>query len=298
ELKETSMLSTKPIRSVTQAEKDSFYQDGVVLLRGILDTDWIKALGVPLERALAQGEAVNLGVMAPSSNPEPSESAQSAGAAGAAVAGAPAFSAGTDHWKHDETFHGFATASPLPEIASQLLSSERIWLWEDSVLVKEAGSPFATKFHTDAGYFHVDGEQICTMWIPLDAASPESGAVSWVRGSHLEQVVYRPNMFVTDEPIPGTEGEIVPDVLGTPELAARVISFDLEPGDLTVHHARTLHGSPGNSSQTRRRAVSLRYCGDDARYRRKPGLPERAGMEDAAAGDMLGPPSCPLVWPR
>ncbi len=277
------MLSIDSIRPVTQEEKDRFWQDGVVLLRGILDTDWIDALGPPLERTLTQGEAVDLGSLATSATPD--------------TPAAPAFSAGTDHWQHDKTFLAFATASPLPAIAAQLLNSEQIWLWEDSVLVKEPGSPFATKFHTDAGYFHVDGEQICTMWIPLDAATPSSGAVSWVRGSHLDPAVYRPNMFVTEEPIPGTEGVIVPDVLGTPELAARVISFDLLPGDLTVHHARTLHGSGANTSTVRRRAVSLRYCGDDARYRHKPGLPPRAGMEDMEEGDKLGPPSCPQAWP-
>jgi ectoine hydroxylase-related dioxygenase (phytanoyl-CoA dioxygenase family) len=283
EPEELSMLSADPIRPVTQAEVETFHQDGVVLLRGILDTAWLDALAGPLEQTIALGEAVNLGSMAPASDSAPDS---------------PAFSAGTDHWRHDPTFLAFATASPLAPIAATLLSSEQIWLWEDSVLVKEAGSPFVTKFHTDASYFNLEGNQVCTMWIPLDAATPSSGVVSWVRGSHRDPVEYRPNMFVTDEPIPGTEGESIPDVLGTPELAARLISFDLEPGDLTVHHARTLHGSPANTSEVRRRAVSMRYFGDDARYRRKPGIMVRSAMSALSDGDPLGPPDCPLAWPR
>ncbi len=283
------MLLQDPIRPVTQAEVETFWRDGVVLLRGILDTDWLDALAGPLEQTISQGEAVNLGSMAPDSS---------------SISGsdfdrdAPAFSAGTDHWRHDPTFLAFATASPLAPIAATLLDSEQIWLWEDSVLVKEAGSPFVTKFHTDASYFNLEGNQVCTMWIPLDPATPSSGVVSWVRGSHLDTVEYRPNMFVTDEPIPGTKGESIPDVLGTPELSERLISFDLEPGDLTVHHARTLHGSPANTSEVRRRAVSMRYFGDDARYRRKPGLMVRPAMTSLSDGDPLGPPDCPLAWPR
>ena len=118
-----------------------------------------------------------------------------------------------------------------------LLRSEHLWLWEDSVLIKEPGSPFATRFHTDAGYFHLSGDQIATTWVPLDPSSPANGMVQWLRGSHRDTVEYRPNLFVTDEPIAGTEGDVVPDVLGTPELAERLISFELEPGDMTVHHA-------------------------------------------------------------
>ncbi len=52
-----------------------------------------------------------------------------------------------------------------------------------------------------------------------------------------------------------------------------ILSFVTEPGDITVHHARTIHGADGNAStDIRRRAVSVRYCGDDVRYR----LPARA----------------------
>jgi len=283
------MLLQDPIRPVAQAEVETFWRDGVVLLRGILDTDWLDALAGPLEQTISQGESVNLGIMAPdSSSVSGSDSNPDA----------PAFSAGTDHWRHDPTFLAFATTSPLAPIAETLLNSEQIWLWEDSVLVKEAGSPFVTKFHTDASYFNLEGDQVCTMWIPLDAATPSSGVVSWVRGSHRDPVEYRPNMFVTDEPIPGTKGESIPDVLGTPELSERLISFDLEPGDLTVHHARTLHGSPANTSEVRRRAVSMRYFGDDARCRHKPGIMVRSAMSTLSDGDPLGPPDCPLAWPR
>lgn len=112
--------------------------------------------------------------------------------------------AGVDHWRHDDALRAFALASPLGPIAAALLRSERIRLWEDSVLVKDPGTPFETSFHTDASYFHVTGDQLCTMWVPLDAATPDSGMVRWVRGSHLDRVEYRPNLFVTDEPIAGT----------------------------------------------------------------------------------------------
>ncbi len=271
----------EPLRAITDDEVETFWRDGVVALRGVIPTEWIDALVEPVERTLRRGDAVDMGQL--SERPDDD---------------APAFAAGVDHWRDDETFASFALASPLGPIVARLLRSERVWLWEDSVLVKEPGSPFATRFHTDAGYFHLTGSQIATTWVPLDPASAESGMVHWVRGSHRDPADYRPNLFVTDEPIPGTEGDVVPDVFASPELADRLVTFDLEPGDLTVHHARTLHGAPPNTSGLRRRAVSVRYCGDDARYLHRPGLPGRPGLDEVRDGDPVGPPWCPEVWPR
>lgn len=58
----------------------------------------------------------------------------------------------------------------------------------------------------------------------------------------------------------------VPDVLADAELATLLASFEVEPGGVVVHHYRTLHGAPGNTSVSRRRrAISVRYCGDDIR---------------------------------
>jgi ectoine hydroxylase-related dioxygenase (phytanoyl-CoA dioxygenase family) len=274
-------LPAEPTRPVTDDEVETFWRDGVVALRGILPLAWIEALAEPIERTLHGDETVDMGGLAEGAAPD-----------------APAFAAGLDHWRHDPTFEAFSLASPLGPIVARLLRAEHVYLWEDSLLVKEPGSPFPTRFHTDAGYFHLTGDQVATTWVPLDPTSTESGMVQWVRGSHLDPHQYRPNLFVTDEPIPGTDGETVPDVLGTPELVGRLVTFDLEPGDMTVHHARTIHGAPANTSATRRRAMSVRYCGDDARYLHRPGLPGRPGLDQVADGDPVGPPWCPQAWPR
>jgi ectoine hydroxylase-related dioxygenase (phytanoyl-CoA dioxygenase family) len=106
------------------------------------------------------------------------------------------------------------------------------------VLVKEPGTPERTAFHQDLAYFHLDGTQLCTTWVPLDPVTSESGAVEFVAGSHRRPNRYRPNFFVTTMSMPDTDGEEVPEDAGTCE-GERVVSFDTEPGDITVHHART-----------------------------------------------------------
>lgn len=70
------------------------------------------------------------------------------------------------------------------------------------------------------------------------------------------------------------------------------------PGDVVVHHARTVHGAFANASpDRRRRALSIRYAGDDARFRVKPGAPQKAHHTSLVEGAPRSEPACPRVWP-
>jgi ectoine hydroxylase-related dioxygenase (phytanoyl-CoA dioxygenase family) len=271
-------------RDVTDDEVLAFERDGVVCLRGILDPGSVAELGAPIEALLRAPEMADLTGMA------------AAGPEGSSVPGR--FRAGVDHWRTEPALRAFASDSALPATVGALLRTRRVTLWEDSVLVKEPATRERTVWHQDLGYFNVDGEQLCTTWVPLDPVTAATGAMRFARGSHTWDRSFRPNLFVTDDPIPGTEGDAVPDV---DALAARgeveILSFDLGPGDLTVHHARTLHAAGANTSATqRRRALSVRYCGDDARYHLRAGMPPKSHHAGLRDGDALGGPEAPVVW--
>ena len=108
----------------------------------------------------------------------------------------------------------------------------------------------------------------------------------FARGSHRWSDLYRPNMFVSNMPMVGTVGEQVPDIdRMAAEGEVELLQFDLGPGDMTVHHARTLHAAGGNLSRDRRRrAIS--------------GAPLKPHHELVNEGDVLDGPDCPLVWQR
>ena len=84
---------------------------------------------------------------------------------------------------------------------------------------------------------------------PVYPVAQVNGGLQFIKGSHRWGKRYRPNHFVTDLPMDGTDGEVVPDFHA--DRRDRVIlQFDMQPGDLTVHHCRTLHGAPANASPT------------------------------------------------
>ena len=273
-------------RAITEDEIEAFWRDGVVCLRNVMPAGWLEYMEEPVEAALASSATADLSALGdalgPTGAPPP----------GAAPRGQ--FLAGVDHWRRQPEFLAFASESPLPSIISRLLRSERVFLYEDSVLVKEPGTSEQTALHQDMAYFHLEGEQVCTTWVPLDAVDAESGAVRFVRGSHRDLARYRPNLFVTSEPIPGTRGEEVPDFSDRADL----MSFDTAPGDITVHHARTIHGAHANRSATRRRrAISVRFAGDDVSYGVKAGAPLKPHHASLVEGRALDASVCPQVWP-
>jgi ectoine hydroxylase-related dioxygenase (phytanoyl-CoA dioxygenase family) len=173
-------------------------------------------------------------------------------------------------WPVVEQYRRVVFESGLAEIAGALMGSRTVRFFHEHVLVKEPGATEPTPWHHDDPYYGVDGMQNVSMWIALDAV-PASSGLQFVAGSHRWGRRFVPRRFIDQSPYGDADErfELLPD---GDELVAgqRVLGWDVEPGDVLAFHYRTLHGAPGNSLSTRRRAVSLRWLGDDARFGERP----------------------------
>ena len=86
----------------------------------------------------------------------------------------------------------------------------------------------------------------------------------WV--THRSGRRYQPFDFRQSDAIATDEFEPLPDV-DARRNEFRIVTWDLEPGDAVIFSALTLHGATGNDTwDRRRRALSIRYTGDDARF--------------------------------
>lgn len=281
---------------VTEQEIEAFWRDGVVVIRGVLSPDTLAAMDQPLRRVLGHQNMSNMTelgaqVVPPSGGTVLNDQA-------AAKAGTPRgqFISGTDHWWDDPDFEEFATRSPLPQLAAELMKSQELWFYEDSVLVKEPHTEEPTAIHQDMAYFQLEGDKVCTTWCPFDPITKQTGATVYVKGSHRWERNFRPNWFVSQLSMPNTDGEEVPHY--DRDDSEYLLSFDMAPGDVAVHHAMTLHGAYANVSDQLRRAISVRYCGDDTVYRFKRGTPLKPHHSEVGEGDPVDHPRCPQVWPR
>jgi len=201
-------------------------------------------------------------------------------------------------WRHYPEIETVACHSALPKIATDLLRTEYLHFWEDTTFVKAPKTPQRTVFHQDWSYFQIDGDKCCIVWIPLDSVDVENGRMEYIAGSHRTGNIYAPNIFFAQSASPVSPYEKLPDIEGHREDYS-IIGFDCEPGDVIIHHVKTIHGSGGNLSEDRmRRALSFRYCGDDIRYFDKPGAIEQQYLKGSLQnGDLLNTEDYPLVWP-
>ena len=200
------------------------------------------------------------------------------------------------NWQRIPEFEQAILESPAAEVAAGLMGSETVQLFHDHVLVKEPGTSLATPWHTDGPYYFVEGKQTVSFWSPLDPV--KEATLRMVPGSHAWEKPVLPMRWVKEEAyFPNVEDYMpVPD----PEKEGMEIAeWEMQPGDAVAFNYDILHGSRGNTSQTRRRAFSLRLVGDDARYTERPGrtsppFPDHGMVQ----GQKLREDWFPVIWPR
>jgi ectoine hydroxylase-related dioxygenase (phytanoyl-CoA dioxygenase family) len=314
---------SKLARPITPDEVAAFKIAGVVLLRGILDLAAVNALRGCIDQAVQtigdshSGYDLSSITRAAETADAAALAAESGGQHDVAgimeyikSSGKPflfdktasskgSFLLDTGITSRLNTFRRFSLRGPGPEIAAALLDSEKVNFFGDQIFVKEPGTRERTAFHQDATYFEIDGDQCCVLWMPVDPVTLESGTMLYVRGSHRDGTLYQPNVFVAQTPLPGAQGKELPDIEGHMS-DYDIVHFDVEPGDVIVHHYRTIHGAGGNNSRYQvRRAASLRYCGDDIRFKSRPWAPQQLHhTHRLQEGEPLSGPDFPIVWMR
>jgi len=234
-----------------------FWRDGALCVRGAF-SEWVEPMCAAIEQALD----------------DPGPLAQNPAHADYRPAGnerSHSFHIELGVWSRHAAFHAFAFHSPAADLAMHLLSSAHVNLFFDQLFVKEPGSPEQrTPWHQDQTYWPIRGSQVLSIWVAFDRVTEASGALRYVKGSHLWGQRFCPRDFGAGQrALHDLGGDAAPDVDESTDY--EVLSWDLEPGDCLIHHGMTLHAAPGNASpRQRRRAHSIRFTGDDVRWDPRP----------------------------
>ena len=249
-------LPLNPIRDVTRDERAAYARDGAVVLRGMLQPEWIERMRAAVDRAVER---------------------PSAAASEYTEKGKPGRYLGDFFvWRRDPEFEAFELASPLPRIAAQMMGdASEVTLFYDQLLVKEPMTLEETPWHQDLPYWPVRGDDILSLWIAFDPVPADAGAMRYVKGSHADGVLYAPKAFGKNTGFAEVfERSGLPPFPDMDEVLARseLLVCEVEPGDIVVHHPLTFHWSPGNlRKDLRRRALAVRYLGPDAVFDARPG---------------------------
>ena len=245
---------------VTRSDINTFQRDGVVLVKGLF-ADYVDEL-----RAGISSNMENPGPYA-AENLKASENGR--------------FFDDYCNWQRIQEFETVVRQSPAAAVAADLMSSSRVQMFHDHILIKEPGTSKPTPWHQDAPYYFVNGIQNVSFWSPLDPVTTAS--LRCVAGSHKWPKPVLPTRWLAEDSFYPNEDDYMP----VPDPDAVAFNFGI------------LHGARGNESASRRRAFSLRLVGDDARYVERPGRtsPPFPG-HDMQVGQQLREDWFPVLFER
>jgi len=125
--------------------------------------------------------------------------------------------------------------------------------WTTNFFIKEARNPAFVSWHQDSTYWGLSEPDVVTAWVALTPSNRANGAMEFIPGTHkCDQIPHR-DTFARDNLL--TRGqEVAVDVD-----ASKAVVIELEPGEMSLHHVRLVHGSPPNPSNDRRIGFAIRY---------------------------------------
>ncbi len=143
-----------------------------------------------------------------------------------------------------------------------------ILVWGSSFFIKEPRNPSFVSWHQDSTYWGLEPPDIVTAWVALSESTRENGAMRVIPGSHkLDQAPHRDTFAANNLLSRGQEIMVEVD-------ESKAVELPLQPGEMSLHHVRLIHGSEPNPSTKRRIGFAIRYIPTYVR--------QAAGMRDSA----------------
>ncbi len=156
-------------------------------------------------------------------------------------------------WRTNEVIKNFVLAKRFGKVAAQLMGVDRVRIYHDQALFKEAGGGH-TPWHQDQFYWPLDTNNTITLWMPLIDLTKDMGIMHFASGSHKKGYV------VSKEISDASEQFFINYV--------KAYNFKISgqqkvsAGDATFHSGWTMHNAPANKTNTMREVMTIIYYAD------------------------------------
>ena len=149
---------------------------------------------------------------------------------------------------HDAAFARALAEPDLLDMVEQLIGPDIRWHHTKLNAKQPLGSGHV-EWHTDWGYYPHTNSELVEIAIAIDPITEANGCLQVLPGSHLGPALdhTEAGVFVGAVP-PGSFDQ------------SEAIALPLEPGDISIHHVRLLHGSGPNRTEHQRRLLLQGYA--------------------------------------
>lgn len=148
--------------------------------------------------------------------------------------------------------HDLITEDRILDYVQDLLG-ENLICWGTHYFCKLPGDEKQVSWHQDASYWPLSPSKTVTVWLAIDDASVENGAMAVIPKSHLHgQIAF--------ERSAAEEKNVLGQTVHKPEqFGDAPVPFEMKAGQLSLHSDLLLHGSEPNTSDRRRCGLTMRF---------------------------------------
>lgn len=200
------------------------------------------------------------------------------------------------HWS-DTVLRSVATDPIIGEIAGRLMQTDLIRLWHDQLLYKPGPNTKQNTanvgWHQDYSYWQCCAQPtLVTAWVAFTDVDLSNGCMQVVPRSNQWGLMNASDFFEQDlqkleEKMELPEGETF-----------QTVPLVMKAGQVSFHHALTIHGSGPNMTDQPRRSMAVHLMTGDTRY--KQGSPSElhmnVGILGGSDGDVFEGAAFPILW--
>lgn len=152
------------------------------------------------------------------------------------------------HW-----FQGMVRHPTVTNIATAILGPN-VLVRNADIFIKPVNLEETIQWHTDTTAKDSDADKMMTAWIAISESTKKNGCMEWLTGSHRRPLPPE----VKDKFSLSYGPESVAAIRKDPKQANL-----LQPGEMSIHHFRTIHRSLYNRTSTPRIGLVIRFMAAD-----------------------------------
>ena len=150
---------------------------------------------------------------------------------------------------------------------------DNIYIWSSAFFSKAPGEGKIVSFHQDNPYWQLTTTNVVTAWIALTSSDEKSGALQAVPKTHnmglikkLDVKNARKSYLKGEKTTPDNDLLSYSQNLENFIKKNPPITLSLKPGQFSIHHVNTVHGSGINESENYRIGFAVRYVSSDTQH--------------------------------
>jgi hypothetical protein len=127
-----------------------------------------------------------------------------------------------------------------------------ILLFGASIFAKPGNDRAYVSWHQDSAYFGLDPHEEITAWVAFTPSTAVNGALQVLPRSHIGPDLRHVETYAPDNMLARGQSLQIAD-------ESTAVTMELRPGEFSLHHERTAHGSKTNKTAARRIGFAFFY---------------------------------------